>query len=79
MGVVGRAPALEGLHDAAGRSAADALRAFDTGLPRRAMPMPMAAYLELHIEQGPVLAARETPLAAVDAIVGIARAVFEFA
>ncbi|HLJ59871.1 MAG TPA: Zn-dependent hydrolase [bacterium] len=78
LGVVGRAPALEGLHDAAGQSAADALRAFDTGLPRRSMPMPMAAYLELHIEQGPVLAARETPLAAVDAIVGIARAVFEF-
>jgi hydantoinase/carbamoylase family amidase len=79
LGVAGRAPAPEALHDAAGHSAADALRAFDTGLPRRAMPMPMAAYLELHIEQGPVLAARDTPLAAVDAIVGIARAVFEFA
>jgi len=78
LGVAGRAPSPEALHDAGGRSAADALRAFDTGLPRRVVPMPMAAYLELHIEQGPVLAARQAPLAAVDAIVGISRAVFDF-
>ncbi len=79
LGVVGRAPAPEALHDAGGRSAADALRAFDAGLPRRAVPMPMAAYLELHIEQGPTLAARDTPtLASVDAIVGISRLVLEF-
>jgi len=78
LGVAGRAPSPEALHDAGGRSAADALRVFDTGLPRRVVPMPMAAYLELHIEQGPVLAARQTPVAAVDAIVGISRAVFEF-
>ncbi len=78
LGIAGRAPAPEALHDAAGRSAADALRAFDTGLPRRAVPMPMAAYVELHVEQGPVLASRDTPLGVVDAIVGIARAVLEF-
>jgi len=78
LGAVGRAPAPEALHDAGGRSAADALRAFDTGLPRRTLPLPMAAYVELHIEQGPTLAARETPLAAVDAIVGISRLTLEF-
>lgn len=78
LGVVGRAPVPEALHDAGGRSAADALRAFDTGLPKRTVPMPMAAYLELHIEQGPTLAARETPLASVDAIVGISRLTLEF-
>ncbi|HXX36711.1 MAG TPA: Zn-dependent hydrolase [bacterium] len=78
LGVLSRAPAPEALHDAAGRSAADALRVFDTGLPRRPVPMPMAAYLELHIEQGPVLAAAGMALGAVDAIVGIARTVLEF-
>ena len=73
LSLVGRAPAPEALHDADGRSAADALRAFETGLPKRAVPMPMAAYLELHIEQGPTLAAGGAQLGAVDAIVGISR------
>ena len=77
-GVAGRLPALQTLVDRSGRSAADAIQAFDPGVPRRAMPAPLAAYLELHIEQGPVLERRHTPLAAVDAIVGIARMSFLF-
>ena len=78
LGAAGRAPALEALTDRAGRSAADAIRAFDPGVPRRTMPRAFAAYLELHIEQGPVLERRGAPLAAVDAIVGIARISFVF-
>src|SRR5262249_869797 len=64
--------------DRTGRSAADAVRDFDPGVPRRDVPAPIAAYLELHIEQGPVLERQRAPLAAVDAIVGIARMSFEF-
>jgi N-carbamoyl-L-amino-acid hydrolase len=37
----------------------------------------IAAYLELHIEQGPVLEARRAKLAAVSGIVGIRRAIFD--
>jgi hydantoinase/carbamoylase family amidase len=77
-GVAGRAPDLDSLADRGGRRAADAIRAFDPGVPRMEMPTPMAAYLELHIEQGPILERRGTPLAAVDAIVGIARMAFVF-
>ncbi|HLW61077.1 MAG TPA: M20 family metallo-hydrolase [bacterium] len=77
-GVAGRLPALQALVDRTGRSAADAIRAFDPGVPRRAMPAPPAAYLELHIEQGPILERQRTPLASVDAIVGIARMSFLF-
>jgi hydantoinase/carbamoylase family amidase len=77
-GVAGRAPDLDSLADRGGRRAADAIRAFDPGVPRMEMPTRMAAYLELHIEQGPILERRGTPLAAVDAIVGIARMAFVF-
>lgn len=37
-------------------------------VPRLAMARPMAAYVELHIEQGPVLEAADVPLGVVDGI-----------
>ena len=77
-GVAGRLPNLASLTDRTGRSAVDAIRDFDPGVLRREMPAPITAYLELHIEQGPVLERQQAPLAAVDAIVGIARMSFAF-
>jgi N-carbamoyl-L-amino-acid hydrolase len=41
-------------------------------------PGEIAAFLELHIEQGPVLEAKGAKLAAVSGIVGIRRAIFKF-
>jgi len=78
LGVTGRAPAPETIYDREGVTAAARLRAFDPGLERAPVPEAMAAYLELHIEQGPMLASRGALLAAVEAIVGIARAEFTF-
>lgn len=78
LGATGRISAPEEIRTADGGSLLDLLRAFDPGVPRGRMPSPMRAYLELHIEQGPTLAARGLPLAAVDAIVGIARGVLVF-
>ena len=78
LGVVGRAPAPDSIHDRDGVTAAALLRSFDPGVVQAPLSPPMAAYLELHIEQGPVLAANGAPLAAVEAIVGIERAVFTF-
>jgi hydantoinase/carbamoylase family amidase len=77
-GVAGRSPAIDSLTDKNGRSAAEAIRAFDPGVPHKEMPAPPAAYLELHIEQGPILERQRAGLAAVDAIVGIARMSFLF-
>jgi hydantoinase/carbamoylase family amidase len=78
LAVVGRAPAPETIHDRGGATVASLLQAFDPGVERGPLSPAMAAYLELHIEQGPVLASRGAPLAAVEAIVGIARADFTF-
>lgn len=78
LGAVGRSPAPETIQTGDGTSLRDLLRAFDPGVPRRRLPTPMQAYLELHIEQGPTLAAQGHSLAAVEAIVGIARVVFVF-
>ena len=78
LAVVGRAPAPETIHDREGVTVAALLRAFDPGVDRVPLALPMAAYLELHIEQGPILASRRAPLAAVEAIVGIARSVFTY-
>ena len=78
LGAVGRNPAPETIQAADGTSLRNLLRAFDPGIPHRTMPAPIGAYLELHIEQGPTLAAQGHSLAAVEAIVGIARAVFVF-
>lgn len=77
-GVAGRLSTLEAVADRGGRPAVEAIREFDPGVPRREMPAPMAAYLELHIEQGPILERQGAKLAAVDAIVGIARMSFAF-
>ena len=78
LGATGRISAPDGIRNADGGFLLDLLSAFDPGVPRRRMPSQMRAYLELHIEQGPTLAARGLPLAAVDAIVGIARGVLVF-
>src|SRR5690348_14394183 len=78
LAVVGRAPATDTIHDREGVTAAELLSAFDPGVARAPLSPAMAAYLELHIEQGPILASRGAPLAAVEAIVGIARAQFTF-
>ncbi|HEV2359362.1 MAG TPA: Zn-dependent hydrolase [bacterium] len=78
LAAVGRAPSSETIHDRDGITAAERLRKFDPGVARAPLPPAMAAYLELHIEQGPVLASRGAPLAAVEAIVGIARATLTF-
>ncbi|MEZ5667208.1 MAG: M20 family metallo-hydrolase [Alphaproteobacteria bacterium] len=59
--------------DAAGVTVAEALAEADAAygpLPRRALGGPVAAYLELHIEQGPVLESLGLPLAVVDGIQG---------
>lgn len=63
--------------DADGVTVADALKALglDPGLLAqcRRAPTDIAAYLELHIEQGPVLQAEGLPIAAVTAINGATR------
>lgn len=69
------------LRDSDGFSVADALRAF--GLDPNAARTPLlspktAAYLEFHVEQGPMLEALGLPLAVVDAIVGQSRAAVTF-
>jgi N-carbamoyl-L-amino-acid hydrolase len=56
-----------------GRTLAEALAAFAPGLPRTALPVRAAAYVELHVEQGPVLDRTGQRVAAVEAITGIAR------
>jgi allantoate deiminase len=67
---------LLGLRDAEGVSVADAIRAF--GLTPEEIPQAriggnVAAYLEFHIEQGPVLESLDLALGVVDAIVGQTR------
>ncbi len=64
---------LEQLRDPSGRSLTDCLRRRAHGLPPARVPDRVAAYLELHIEQGPVLEAEGQMAAAVSAVVGIAR------
>jgi len=56
-----------------GRTLAEAVAAFAPGLPNTALPARASAYLELHIEQGPVLNRTGQRAAAVEAITGIAR------
>lgn len=60
--------------DAAGVSCGEALDAFlagTPGLPERPREEPLRAFLEIHIEQGPVLEDRGLLVAAVDAVQGI--------
>lgn len=65
--------AIRAARDADGISAGDALDRFLAGfpdLPRRPLAAPVAAYLELHIEQGPVLEAAGCPVGIVTGIQG---------
>ncbi|HWE86551.1 MAG TPA: allantoate amidohydrolase [Terracidiphilus sp.] len=67
---------LLGLHDAHGHTVAEAIHAFglDAGeIHDAAIGPDAAAFVEIHIEQGPVLEAENAPLAAVTAIVGQTR------
>ncbi|PLT31639.1 Zn-dependent hydrolase [Peribacillus deserti] len=43
----------------------------DPSLPRRRDPKTMKAFLELHIEQGPILEEKNIPIGVVEAIVGL--------
>ncbi len=63
-----------GLRDRAGRSLDDCLRAREHGLPLARVPERVVAYLELHVEQGPVLERMGRTVAAVESITGILRA-----
>lgn len=67
-----------GLRDRDGRSFAERVAAWSCDLPRGAPPA-AAAYLELHIEQGPRLEAAGLDAAAATSIAGISRttAIFE--
>lgn len=66
------------LVDEEGRTLIDRVAAFDSGdLPTVARPH-LAAYVEAHVEQGPVLDRRGWRAAAVESIVGIARATVIF-
>ena len=58
-----------------GRTLAESLSAFDPGLPRARVPAQAGVYLELHIEQGPVLEQSGRRVAAVTAIAGMSRTV----
>ncbi|HEX7735283.1 MAG TPA: allantoate amidohydrolase [Ktedonobacteraceae bacterium] len=72
------------LHDAEGISMAEALRTSggnpDPALLTRARwaSKDLLGYCEVHIEQGPVLEARDLPLAIVASIVGQQRMIFHF-
>jgi N-carbamoyl-L-amino-acid hydrolase len=64
---------IEAVRDAQGISVAEALAeqmAVFAELPRRSLGFPLAAYLEAHIEQGPVLEAREKVIGMVTGIQG---------
>ena len=66
------------LRDREGRGLDAYLAAFDVpGVPRVARPT-LAAFLEAHVEQGPVLEAEGRPAAAVEGIVGISRTTVRF-
>lgn len=65
--------AIRAVRDAGGTSVGEALdRLHDAfpDLPRRSLGFPVAAYLELHIEQGPVLEAAGCPVGIVTGIQG---------
>ena len=72
------------LRDASGISMAEALRAFGCHADPEALTTPrwtreeLLGYCEVHIEQGPVLEARNLPLAVVTSIVGQQRMVYQF-
>ena len=68
-------------HDKNGVSVEKAIREFGLNpaeIPQAALRNDCLAYLEFHIEQGPVLENLDRPLAAVEAIVGQSRLEFTF-
>lgn len=62
-----------GLKDKDGIYAVDAMKGIglDPSLPKKRDPKTMKAYLELHIEQGPILEDKGIPIGVVEAIVGL--------
>jgi hydantoinase/carbamoylase family amidase len=65
------------IQDREGRSLAERVAAWDCPLPRGDVPE-LAAFLELHVEQGPRLDAEGLDLAAVTVIAGISRTTVTF-
>jgi allantoate deiminase len=61
------------LKDKDGIYAVDAMKeiGLDPSLPKKRDPKTMKAYLELHIEQGPILEEKAIPIGIVEAIVGL--------
>ncbi|WP_404328139.1 Zn-dependent hydrolase [Mesobacillus maritimus] len=61
------------LTDKDGVSPEEAMRkiGLDSSLPKRRDPKTMKAFLELHIEQGPILEEKNIPIGVVEAIVGL--------
>lgn len=61
------------LKDKDGISTAQAMAkiGLDSSLPKKRDPKTMKAFLELHIEQGPILEEKQTPIGIVEAIVGL--------
>jgi allantoate deiminase len=61
------------LKDKDGIYAVDAMKeiGLDPSLPKKRDPKTMKAYLELHIEQGPILEEKAIPIGVVEAIVGL--------
>jgi allantoate deiminase len=61
------------LKDKDGIYAVDAMKeiGLDPSLPKKRDPKTMKAYLELHIEQGPILEEKDIPIGVVEAIVGL--------
>lgn len=77
--VVGELPdeQMRAIRDRDGRTLAERAASWDCALPRREPPR-LAAYLELHIEQGPRLHAEGLDVAAATAIAGISRTTATF-
>jgi allantoate deiminase len=61
------------LRDSKGVSTVEAMAeiGLDPSLPKKRDPKTMKAFLELHIEQGPILEEKEIPIGVVEAIVGL--------
>jgi len=68
---------LQEIRDRNGTAMAQRIASWECPLPRRAAP-PLAAYLELHIEQGPRLEAEGLDAAAATTIAGISRTTITF-
>ena len=75
-------PALLALNDEAGHTLAEAIRAYGLDpdqIPAAALDEKTLGFIEIHIEQGPVLEAENLSVASVTGIVGQTRLTIEFA